>query len=144
MPYSTYTTTPLHSRRFQHILVLNKSTKLGYDFFYSIYPWQGYCPGLTHGQRYGISYVASDDSPEEESSSTKQADVVQNSSSVTVVLNESDHSSDSPSSDDVDEDHDNHQEPRVPQLYTEASQIVNGTHKQGAGDWMIEWLNIPT
>lgn len=95
---------------------------------------KGYCPGLTHGLRYGISYVASDDSPEEESSSTKQADVVQNSSSVTVVLNESDHSSDSPSSDDVDEDHDNHQEPRVPQLDTEASQIVNGTHKQGAGD----------
>lgn len=56
-----------------------------------------------------------------------------------MVSNESNHSSDSPSSDVVDEDHDNHQEPekedaRVPQLDIEASQIVNGTHKQGGGD----------
>ncbi|KAH6821556.1 Glycosyl hydrolase family 47 protein [Perilla frutescens var. hirtella] len=98
---------------------------------------KGYCPGLTHGQRYGISYIDSDDSPEEESSSTKQAAVVQNSSTALVVSNESNQSSDSPSF-DVDEDHDSHQEPkedhRVPQLDIETPQIVNETHKQGAGD----------
>ncbi|KAH6769982.1 Glycosyl hydrolase family 47 protein [Perilla frutescens var. hirtella] len=98
---------------------------------------KGYCPGLTHGQRYGISYVDSDDSPEEESLSTKQAAVVQNSSTALVVSNESNQSSDSPSF-DVDEDHDSHQEPkedhRVPQLDIETPQIVNETHKQGAGD----------
>ena len=23
--------------------------------------WQGFCPGLTHGQKFGITYVASED-----------------------------------------------------------------------------------
>lgn len=78
---------------------------------------QGYCPGLTHGQRYGISYVASDDSPEEDSSSTKEAAVVQNSSTAP------DRTSDSPSL-DVEENHDNHHEPNV------TSQFVNGINKE--------------
>ncbi|XP_057771420.1 alpha-mannosidase I MNS4 [Salvia miltiorrhiza] len=92
---------------------------------------KGYCPGLTHGQRYGISYVASDDSPEEESSSTKQAAVVQNSSTILVVSNQS---SDSPSSDADGDHHDNHHEPgedqSAPQLDNETSQIIDVTNEE--------------
>lgn len=55
--------------------------------------------------------------------------MVENSSTVLVVSNQS---SDSPSS-DADEDHDSHREPgedqRAPQLDNETSQIVNVTNK---------------
>ncbi|KAL1562106.1 Alpha-mannosidase I mns4, variant 2 [Salvia divinorum] len=87
---------------------------------------KGYCPGLTHAQRYGISYVASDDSPEEESSSTKPDTVVQNSSTALVVSNQS---SDSPSS-DADDHHKPREDQRAPQLDDETSQIVNVTSKE--------------
>ncbi|KAL0414418.1 UNVERIFIED_CONTAM: Alpha-mannosidase I MNS4 [Sesamum radiatum] len=88
---------------------------------------KGFCPGLSHGQRYGISYVASEGSLEDESSSTTQVAVVQDS----PVLLISNYSSDSPPS-DVDEDPDHHKEPKeddgVPLLEIEAPRIVNETH----------------
>ncbi|XP_047951788.1 alpha-mannosidase I MNS4 isoform X2 [Salvia hispanica] len=87
---------------------------------------KGYCPGLTHAQRYGISYVASDDSPGEESSSTEPDTVVQNSSTALMVSNQS---SDSPAS-DADDDHKPREDQRAPQLDDETSQIVNVTSKE--------------
>lgn len=49
-----------------------------------LYVQQGLCPGLTHGQKFGISYVASTGTttPEAESSSEKETTVVQSHSLV--------------------------------------------------------------
>ncbi|KAK6138903.1 hypothetical protein DH2020_027364 [Rehmannia glutinosa] len=84
---------------------------------------KGLCPGLTHGQRYGISYIASDDNIVD---SASQVAVVQNSPDLMV----SNHSTDSPPS-DVNEDPDYPGEPeddqRAPQLEIETPQIVNET-----------------
>lgn len=55
-------------------------------FFYL----QGFCPGLTHGQRYGISYVTMDDRVEDESTSTKHVPVVENYPVVVVTNHSSD------------------------------------------------------
>ncbi|KAK6138720.1 hypothetical protein DH2020_027539 [Rehmannia glutinosa] len=83
---------------------------------------KGLCPGLTHGQRYGISYIASDNIVD----SASQVAVVQNSPDLMV----SNHSTDSPPS-DVNEDPDYPGEPeddqRAPQLEIETPQIVNET-----------------
>ena len=38
---------------------------------------QGLCLGLTHGQKYGISYLASDDTPHEDNSAKQKDTVVQ-------------------------------------------------------------------
>ncbi|KAL0376711.1 UNVERIFIED_CONTAM: Alpha-mannosidase I MNS4 [Sesamum calycinum] len=88
---------------------------------------KGFCPGLSHGQRYGISYVASEGSLEDESSSATQVAVVQDS----PVLVISNYSSDSPPS-DVDEDPNHREEPKEDQglslLEIEAPRIVNETH----------------
>lgn len=82
---------------------------------------KGFCPALSHGQRYGISYVASEGSLEESSSATQ----------VAVVQDSPVYSSDSPPS-DVDEDPDHCKEPKedhgVPLLQIEAPRIVNETH----------------
>lgn len=51
---------------------------------------QGFCPGLTHGQRYGISYVSTDDSVEDESTTTKPVPVVENYPVVVVTNHSSD------------------------------------------------------
>ncbi|KAL0348938.1 UNVERIFIED_CONTAM: Alpha-mannosidase I MNS4 [Sesamum angustifolium] len=88
---------------------------------------KGFCPGLSHGQRYGISYVASEGSLEDESSSATQVAVVQDS----PVLVISNYSSNSPPS-DVDEDPNHCEEPKEDQglslLEFEAPRIVNETH----------------
>lgn len=85
-------------------------------------PCQGFCPGLTHAQRYGITYAASDENPEE-SSITKQATGVENSPTSPVPSNSVD--IESPSG---VKDHDTNEEPVedlvVPQLETEA-QVAN-------------------
>ncbi|KAL2463695.1 putative alpha-mannosidase I MNS4 [Forsythia ovata] len=67
---------------------------------------KGFCPGLTHGQRFGISYVAPDKDVEDESSSPRKTEVVQ-SRPVLVVLNPSPNGEPS----DIHRDPDNHQEP---------------------------------
>ncbi|PIN08840.1 Mannosyl-oligosaccharide 1,2-alpha-mannosidase [Handroanthus impetiginosus] len=89
---------------------------------------KGFCPGLTHEQRYGISYVASDDNIEDESSSRKEVAVVQNSP-ILLVAN---HSSDSPPS-NADKDPDNHverEEDQSPQLESETPQSVDEIHEK--------------
>lgn len=45
---------------------------------------QGLCPGLTHAQKYGISYLASVDTPHEDNSA-KQKDTVVQSQAIVVV-----------------------------------------------------------
>ncbi|KAL4285021.1 hypothetical protein GQ457_16G029450 [Hibiscus cannabinus] len=49
---------------------------------------KGLCPGLTHAQKYGISYLASVDKPSEDDSA-KQKDTVVQSHAIVVVSNQS-------------------------------------------------------
>ncbi|KAK4478154.1 hypothetical protein RD792_017436, partial [Penstemon davidsonii] len=94
---------------------------------------KGFCPGLTHGQRYGISYVDSDDNLENESSNQRQVAIVKDSPVVVV----SDQSTHSPQP-HIDKDPDNLGEPmddhRVPQLEAEETQIVNETNGSERSD----------
>ncbi|KAL3812526.1 hypothetical protein ACJIZ3_013794 [Penstemon smallii] len=94
---------------------------------------KGFCPGLTHGQRYGISYVDSDDNLENESSNQRQVAIVKNSPVVVV----SDQNAHSPQP-HIDKDPDNHGESmddhRVPQLETVETQIVNETNGSERSD----------
>lgn len=55
-------------------------------FIILLYFRQGLCPGLTHGQKYGISYVDSVDMVEEESK--HQKDIAVKSHSAVVVSNQ--------------------------------------------------------
>ncbi|KZV54946.1 hypothetical protein F511_33862 [Dorcoceras hygrometricum] len=48
------------------------------------YHSDGYCPGLTHGQRFGISYVASDTNTRNEPMSSTETSVIQNSTFIVV------------------------------------------------------------
>lgn len=84
---------------------------------------QGFCPGLSHGQRYGISYVTIDDHRvEDESTSTKHVAVVENYP-VLVVTN---HSS------DVETGPDNPQKPNEDQR--EEPQVDNRAETDRGGD----------
>lgn len=69
---------------------------------------QGFCPGLTHGQRFGISYVDSEPDPQEESSTERETSEFQ-SHSVILISNPSGEPSPSPSSDHID--HGNNKDP---------------------------------
>lgn len=76
------------------------------DFTYKKNVLQGFCPGLSHGQKLGISYVASIDTTHQYESANKREPTVLQSHSMVVVP--------SPSSDnsppDNDNNHDNFQE----------------------------------
>ncbi|XP_059446936.1 alpha-mannosidase I MNS4 [Corylus avellana] len=67
---------------------------------------KGFCPGLSHGQKLGISYVASIDATHQYESANKREPTVLQSHSMVVVPNPS--SDNSPS--DNDNNHDNFQE----------------------------------
>ncbi|KAI5649349.1 hypothetical protein M9H77_35354 [Catharanthus roseus] len=69
---------------------------------------KGFCPGLTHGQRFGISYVDSEPDPQEESSTERETSEFQ-SHSVILISNPSGEPSPSPSSDHID--HGNNKDP---------------------------------
>ncbi|OMO95592.1 Glycoside hydrolase, family 47 [Corchorus olitorius] len=61
---------------------------------------KGLCPGLTHGQKYGISYLATVDTPPEDNSAKQKDNVVQ-SHAVIVVSDQS--ANQSPSGDSSDD-----------------------------------------
>ncbi|KAA8527695.1 hypothetical protein F0562_035436 [Nyssa sinensis] len=67
-----------------------------------------FCPGLNHGQKFGISYVASVDTTQEDESSNQRDTAMVQSHSVVVISNAD--AKYSPST--VLNDHDNDQEPR--------------------------------
>ncbi|EYU33010.1 hypothetical protein ABFS82_07G040000 [Erythranthe guttata] len=86
---------------------------------------KGFCPGLTHGQRYGISYIDSVDNNDAESARTTNVDDEAQNSPVFV-----NHSSDSQPSDSVENpDNSNYHElmenQRVPQLKIETRETVD-------------------
>jgi mannosidase alpha-like ER degradation enhancer 2 len=72
------------------------------DFTYKNNVLQGFCPGLSHGQKLGISFVASIDTAHQYESANKRDPTVLQSHSVVVVPN--------PSSDNSPSDNDNFQE----------------------------------
>ncbi|KAL6519964.1 Alpha-mannosidase I mns4 [Orobanche minor] len=87
---------------------------------------KGVCPGLTHGQRYGISYVTTVDNPVvDESSTATQVSVVHNSPDL-VVSNSNSTPSDLDSNPDYPSEPNDHSESHS-QLEIRNPQIVDET-----------------
>lgn len=92
----------------------------------SICGWQGVCPGLTHGQRYGISYVTVDNPIVDESSAATQVSVVHNSPDL-VVSNGDSNSTPSDLDNDPDYSSEPNEDHRESQLEIRTPQIVDET-----------------
>ncbi|XP_073152068.1 alpha-mannosidase I MNS4 [Henckelia pumila] len=96
---------------------------------------KGYCPGLTHGQRFGLSYVASDTNIENEPATSTQTSVIQNSTIIVVsdpvtVYPDSEVNEDPGILQEMEEDSNQElkEDPRVPQLDDEISEWSNEEH----------------
>lgn len=64
---------------------------------------QGQCPGLSHGQRYGITYVASlDTAPQDVSTGEREPTVVKNHYTVEVSEQNDDASLSKTNNDDIE------------------------------------------
>ncbi|XP_051127519.1 alpha-mannosidase I MNS4 [Andrographis paniculata] len=88
---------------------------------------KGFCPGLMHGQKYGVSYISSDNPIVDESASTRQGPVVENSPTVILI---SSNNSDSPSG-DVSESNKDVEENQLP--VNETTENVEETDAESGG-----------
>ncbi|XP_075512241.1 alpha-mannosidase I MNS4 [Primulina tabacum] len=93
---------------------------------------KGYCPGLTHGQRFGIPYFTSDTNIENEPASSTQTSVILNSTIIVVsdpitVSPDSEVNKDPGILQDLEDDPNQElkEDPRVPQLDDDTAEESN-------------------
>ncbi|XP_073278439.1 alpha-mannosidase I MNS4 [Primulina huaijiensis] len=93
---------------------------------------KGYCPGLTHGQRFGISYFTSDTNIENEPASSTQTSLILNSTIIVVsdpitVSPDSEVNKDPGILQDLEDDPNQElkEDPRVPQLDDDTAEESN-------------------